>query len=371
VLGRILTWLRANRAIALTLAGTLLTGGTLAIVIDADGPDGPTPPVTFTYKVNAAAGDGLPTRTVAVQRAVVDSARAALDEHLDLRDETPEGVPDRQLDAIDEAVDEAVAEDPLVEGGATSQQRGCRTRFVANQSSRGGVRPTVGVLHRTVMRNMAGELDLNALDGLASRASSQVSWHYAIDEDGNCHYNVPEDRKAWTAAAFNPFGIQIENNNFGTEPALMKEAGYRKLALVVHDISERWGIPLRKGAVFNCVPVRSGWIDHRMLGICGGGHIDLLPYDFDAVLEKVLRYTRELDAPKTNLTVREQRIDRGLTAKAPVSATGHSRRFWCDRAQTQRLTIRRAARATSRGWDRRHRSERFQAISRPYAKACR
>lgn len=366
-----LSALRKHQRLALSVIVALLAGGTLTLVIDADGPDGPLPSATFTYKVNADADDGLPTRTVAVERAEIEAAGAALDEHLDMRDETPEGVSDRQLDAIDEAKDEAVAKDPLVEGGATSQQRGCRTRFVANQSSRGGVTPTLGVMHRTVMHNMPGERDLNILDALASRTSSQVSWHYAIDEDGNCHYNVPEDRKAWTGAAINPFGIQIENNNFGTEPALMTEAGYRKLALVVHDISKRWNIPLRKGAVFNCVPVRSGWIDHRMLGICGGGHIDLLPYSFDAVLEKVLRYARELDAPKTRLTTREQRMERGLTVKAPVHATGHSRQFWCGRAQAQRLTIRRAARMTSRGWDRRHRAVRFQAISKPYAKACR
>lgn len=161
---------------------------------------------------------------------------------------------------------------------AAPSQRGCLTRTVRNMSSRGGVRPRVIVLHYTVGPNRVGLSDMDATTTLANSPAAAVSWHFLIDREGNCYFSVPLTMKAWTQANANPFSVGIEIVNSGREPNLIDGAGLRKLGLVVSDTARRLEIPLQEGEVTNCQPVTAGVVDHKSLGLCGGGHVDVTPY---------------------------------------------------------------------------------------------
>jgi N-acetylmuramoyl-L-alanine amidase len=361
VLGRILTWLGANRALAIILAGGLLVGAaTVAVVIDADGPSGPVAPTTIT--VNAAAGDGQPSATITVPTPAVEQARDSTERGLQV---APAGTPRLQLDAAGEqAASIRATEKPLPTAGASQGFAGCVTRFVVNQSSRNGVRPQVQVLHYTVSPNRPGWSDVNAIVAMFNTPSFQASSNFVIDGEGNCAYIVPIEAKAWTQAAGNPFAISYEVINTGSESVYMAPAGLAKLRLVVQEVARRTGIPLRRGAVSNCTVTVTGIVQHSDFGICGGGHGDIGPF----ALAPVIDYVARPDVPPTPLTRHEQRIVRGVTIP---KGTGHSRRYWCDRDAVQRQGIKRVARAGAGGWGKLHRAQRYQMLAKPFAKACR
>jgi len=357
---RILTWLRANRAVALGALVALLGGGTLAVVIDTDGPDGPAPPITIT--VNAVPGDGQPATAVTVPKVAVQQARPSLEREL-LK--PPGTTPQGQLDAAGEqAAQIRATEIPLPTAGASQGFAGCVTRFVVNQSSRNGVRPRVQVLHYTVSPNRPGWSDVNAIVALFNTPSFQASSNFVIDGEGNCAYIVPIEAKAWTQAAANPFAVSYEIINTGSESVYLAPAGLAKLRQVMRAVAVRTGIPLLRGAVNGCTVTRRGIVQHADFGICGGGHDDISPFSVQPIVD----FVAKSDALPTPMTKVEQRIVRGVTVP---KGTGHSRRFWCDRNAVQRQGIKRAARAHTGGWDRRDRAERYQLLAKPFAKACR
>ena len=84
---------------------------------------------------------------------------------------------------------------------------------------KGGVRPSLLILHYTGMATAA-----KAVDWL-SRAESLVSCHYVIDENGGVTQLVPEDKRAWHAGVscwrgetdINSHSIGIEIHNPGHE----------------------------------------------------------------------------------------------------------------------------------------------------------
>jgi hypothetical protein len=160
---------------------------------------------------------------------------------------------------------------------AADEVPGCRTRFVGNSSSRGGVRPSLIFLHQTVSRERAWSSQ-DALTAMASRRSSGVSWHLLIGRsEGRCTYTVPMGLKAWTQGNANPYAVGIEVEAYGDEGAYVTGAGRDRLVNVVRHIAERYSIPLRRGAVSSstCRPIRSGIVEHSDAGACGGGHIDV------------------------------------------------------------------------------------------------
>lgn len=348
-----------RRAIALVVTALFL-GGSLAIVIDADGPDGPTPAHTFT--VNVAPGDGQPAATVTIPSAALEQARDSIERNLQV---APAATPPEQLRAAGEqAASIRATETPLPTAGASQGFPGCVTRFVVNQSSRNGVRPQVQVLHYTVSPNRPGWSDVNAIVGLFNTPSFQASSNFVIDGEGNCAYIVPIEAKAWTQAAGNPFSVSYEVINTGSESVYMAPAGLAKLRLVMREVALRTGIPLRRGAVSGCTVTVTGTVQHSDFGVCGGGHGDIGPF----ALRPIIDFVARPDTPSTPSTVRELRIVRGVTVP---KGTGHSRRFWCDRDAVQRQGIKRAARASAGGWGRLHRAERYQLLAAPYAKTCR
>jgi N-acetyl-anhydromuramyl-L-alanine amidase AmpD len=118
----------------------------------------------------------------------------------------------------------------LPTAGASAGFQGCATRFVRNQSGRGGIRPQWQVWHYTVSHNVPGWADVNSVVALFDRASSQASSNFVIDAEGHCAYIVPIEAKAWTQAAGNPFSISYEIVDYGNEPAYMGVGGVREAA---------------------------------------------------------------------------------------------------------------------------------------------
>lgn len=341
-------WLAANRMLVLALVVALGGAGTAVLVVDADGPDGPTPPVTFTVKVDGPDPGIQPDVPLAVTPAGREQVRAARAGELG--------------DPLRETADPSRTPAGELEGPLAAQELpGCRTRFASNFSSRNGARVRVIVWHQTVSRER-GWASQDALTAMADRTSSGVSWNVLIGRsNGNCTYTVPLTMKAWTQGNANPFAVGIEVEAFGDEPSYVTGAGERRLLAVTREIGRRMNVPMQRGKVVNCQPVVSGIVEHSDLGACGGGHADVTPWPTDDLI-------RKLQKPETSLLKVDQRIIRGVQRPR---GTGHTRRYWCERAQEQRMTIRDAARDERRGWDRRDRAERFQAISKPYVRACR
>lgn len=264
-----------------------------------------TPPTesggTTTVTVNEAPGDGAPTTTVKVPTEAVDAAESAAEVHDDLRDETPEHAPDEALDKAQDQVEQITERlDPLPTAGASAGFAGCVTRFVGNQSSRGGTRPIWQVDHYTVSPNRPGWSDVNAIVALFDRLPSKVSSHFVIDREGNCAYTVPIERNAWTNAAGNRLSVNYEIINSGREGSFMSTPGYRKLRSVKREVARRTGIRLGRGSV---ALTRPGCVQHRDGGLAWGGHVDISPYDHAAV-------TRLTCTPASTATATITRTDR-------------------------------------------------------------
>jgi hypothetical protein len=260
---------RAKQILAIVVA-LLASVGVMVVITDKNGDSRPDE-VTITLGPPAQERADVPDKITAPAGAVKLADQSP---ELDpvLKDATPPGVPDAQLDKVREAEDRLAATDqlPIVTPDAAPSQRGCASRFVRNYNSRRGVRPRLIVAHETVSANLPGTADLRGLTALANNPAAAVSWTYNIDRDGNCFYIVREFDNAWTQAAANRFSIGIEFVNSTFEVPFLKPAGYRKAGLVISDAARRWKIPLRRGKVHNCIPVRSGIVTHRDLGLCGG-----------------------------------------------------------------------------------------------------
>jgi len=111
---------------------------------------------------------------------------------------------------------------------------------------RGGVRPSLLILHYTGMSSAA-----KAIDWLA-RAESNVSCHYVIDEQGRITQLVPESLRAWHAGAsywrgetdINSHSIGIEIQNPGHQHGYpdFPAAQMRAVIALGKDITRRHGI---------------------------------------------------------------------------------------------------------------------------------
>lgn len=265
--------LAALAAFLVVLAG----GGTLLLTAEPD--DKTVPPATVTVAVDGPDADRKADDKILVGergQAVLEDAKAAperFDLSGDLRglDDAPAGVPTPGL--------------PL----AAQEWPGCSTRFLpTNFSSRRGQKITGFGLHFTAGGNLAGLADMNGLTAFASRASAGVSWHFLIDREGHCYYNVPAAEKAWTIGNLNGQTLNVEVIGRGNEPDYAGTAGMRKLGEVVRRAARIYGFPVRLGAVDgNCRITRPGIITHWMGGSCAGGHADIRPYEIEKVIAQI------------------------------------------------------------------------------------
>jgi len=146
-----------------------------------------------------------------------------------------------------------------------------KTKISPNQSSRGGVRPRLIVLHITVSHNRPGSGDVDAILNFFAQSGTQASSHIINDAEGNDARCVPDEAKAWTQAAYNPQSLSIEQVEYADKPRARwlseNKAGLENTAHWVAHWSVKYGIPLRQST-------GSGVCQHRDLGAAGGGHVD-------------------------------------------------------------------------------------------------
>ncbi|WP_435259715.1 N-acetylmuramoyl-L-alanine amidase [Thioclava sp. FR2] len=108
---------------------------------------------------------------------------------------------------------------------------------------RGGVRPSIIVLHYTGMDSCAA-----ARDRLCD-PTAEVSAHWLISETGKCEQLVDEAQRAWHAGAgewagitdVNSHSIGIELANTGSHP--FSEPQMQALESLLRGIMDRWSIP--------------------------------------------------------------------------------------------------------------------------------
>ncbi len=143
------------------------------------------------------------------------------------------------------------------------------TASVVNQSSRNGLKPRLIVLHTTEGHNRPGLGDLRGLVSYFDNPRNQVSSHVANDAEGNDARIVPDERKAFTQAAFNSIALSIEQIGFASQTQF-PQAQLENTARWIAHWSSKWGIPIRHSTT-------SGVCQHRDLGSAGGGHVDCGP----------------------------------------------------------------------------------------------
>lgn len=146
-------------------------------------------------------------------------------------------------------------------------------RLVRNRSSRGGVRPTLIVLHSTEGANVKGLGDLVGLGGWFNNPKAQCSSHVATDAEGNSARYVRDGEKAWTQAHYNPVSLSIEQVGRAAQTS-WSDAQQRETARWIAHWCKLHGIPVRKGRVAGGRVIRSGIVRHSELGALGGAHHD-------------------------------------------------------------------------------------------------
>lgn len=276
---------KGGRATIAGLLAVLATFGVTITVIE-DGPDHH----EVTVKLGGPGQKSIELtpsaqRVLETQKAQ-DAAGDVQDAHSDLKAEPlASHAPDvlQQNDAQKPAGQPTLPANPPL---ATVHQPGCRTLPVRNYSSRNGAPILIAVTHFTVSTDngWAGVLgNVRWFDSLAAQASS----NYIIDRRiGACAYTVAESQKAWAQAGFNPWAVSVEVTARGTEGSLVTGPGKARLIQLYRHWHDAYGIPYRHGKVSGCRVVRTGFVIHKDLGACGGGHVDTAPYSIDPLIRE-------------------------------------------------------------------------------------
>lgn len=275
----------------LAVLAAILAAGITIDVVD-NGPDRePGKPRTETHvrigattKVDNADADSKPNDVVALSPTARDVARDFVEDPGDLAADKPGAAP---LEGAAPQIDPNVIPAPL----GADEIEGCRTRFLdVNFSQRSYGQDAViwFTLHFTGGRDIPNSrADVDGLTAYGNQPSSRVSWHFNLDKDGNCDYNVPLRLKSWTFGNANSRSINVEVHGSG-EPPYLRPAGYRKLARIVRQVRRSYPrIRLALGSLSDCGPGSPGIVTHWMGGPCSGGHTDIRPRPVEAVVARL------------------------------------------------------------------------------------
>lgn len=143
-----------------------------------------------------------------------------------------------------------------------------------NQSSRGGVRPNLIVLHSTESGNIPNSsADLHAVCSFLCRPAVEASSHVMVDGDGHSARLVADEAKAWAQARYNPFALSIEQIGRAASEHWTRDE-IREAARWIARWSKKYNIPIRVGAVNGGFVTKPGVVTHKMLGVLGGSHVD-------------------------------------------------------------------------------------------------
>lgn len=149
------------------------------------------------------------------------------------------------------------------------------TRESPNQSSRNGAVPRLIVVHSTESPNRPGNGDLEGVADWLCNPAAQASSHVIVDADGNSARLVPDARKAWTQAWFNPWSLSIEQIGRAAQTEWARDE-LREAARWIARWSRLYNIPAYKGKVDPASGkiLKAGVVRHSDLGVRGGGHHD-------------------------------------------------------------------------------------------------
>lgn len=165
---------------------------------------------------------------------------------------------------------------------------------VVCQSERHGAELQLIVIHDTEGANISHSAgDLKRLGEFFDTFSTQASSTVANDEDGNSARYVDDGKKAWAQAFYNSVSLSIEQIGFARQDwnSKKKEPQLHETARWIALWNKKHGIPIRKGQVTKDGRViRTGVLQHRDLGVLGGGHVDV---SADYPMAKVLKMARE------------------------------------------------------------------------------
>jgi hypothetical protein len=107
---------------------------------------------------------------------------------------------------------------------------------------------------------------------------------------------IPERRGR--RPAFNPWAVSDEHINAGVLPVFPTAAGRDAVVRLMRGWHERWKIPYQRGLVRGCTVIRPGFLAHRDLGPCGGGHPDI---GIPSAVDELIRLAAAGDHPVTSV----------------------------------------------------------------------
>lgn len=285
---RLTAAVKQRKILSTAVALLALAGFTLVVTdVTETGPDGK-PRHTITIKLGGPGHVAIPltpsAQAIAKSQAAQDKAGNEQGAESQLQPE-PDASQTPAVQKRDAKLQPKGQPDiPAQVPQAAVEQPGCQTTLVRNFSGRGGSPVLLGVIHYTssVDHGWAGVLaNVSWFDNPASQASS----NYIIDRKiGACALAVGEASKAWTQAGFNRVAVSVEVTANGSEGSLVVGPGRARLIQLMRGWHDRWKIPYRHGKVSGCSVVRTGFVMHADLGQCGGGHVDVKPYEIDGLI---------------------------------------------------------------------------------------
>lgn len=307
------------KVIAALAALIAAISATVIVTSDDDGSGHKTRTITVVVGSKQASGD------LQAPRPDPGTASGEVPAASELRDESPPGVTQDQLDTGDENQTklEKLVGEPQPTGG--SQNYSCRKDFSGHvYSSRNGARVTEFILHYTVSPNVTGWGDVYGVQDYFKR-TRVGSATYILDFEGHCLQMTPTSEKPWTTGNANPISETVEIIATGRETRAQWLASpiFKKgvLAELVRDRLRARGLPLRFVDPAGC-SYPPGYTDHDHVE-CGNSHTDVSPaFPFD-VFQKQL--TAQDDATKRLLAGRRShRIVHAKIAKRCRGARRHS-----------------------------------------------